>query len=360
MPGRVSFMFPQQPTDPDAIVPFGRLVQETGAARLWLGQSLRIESHPAIAYLAGTGCRISVGMAVGLMVLRHPYDAALQARSLAALMREPVAIGYGAAYPSFVRGVRGEPYARPAAAVGEFVDIARRLANNQAVSHDGEMFSVHTRLPPMSTAAVEIGAGVLRPGMARTAGRTCDLAMTWLTPLNYLTDVIMPAVAEGARGVQRPPRIVCVVHAGVRRPGRNPMLLAQYGSISHLQAPHYTDMLRKAGLDVDASDPVSGARELVQAGVYLYGSPEHIAREIGRYHAVGVDEVVINPSSVSNMYGLRAAAEDLTEVFAALREQGRLATPEGTGGGAPDPAAGAAAVGTTAVGAAAVGAGLPR
>lgn len=322
-PGRVSFMFPQQPTEPDAIVPFGHLAIEVGASRLWLGQSLRIESHPALAYLAGTGCRLSVGMAVGLVVLRHPYDAALQARSLAQLMGHPVAIGYGAAYPSFVQGVRGRPYEKPAAVVGEFIDIARRLANNEAVAHGGGEFAVHTKLPPMTTPRVEIGAGVLRPGMARVAGRCGDLAMTWLTPLNYIRDVVMPAVVEGARGVQRPPRIVSVVHAAVARPGRSPMLLAQHGSITHLQAEHYTDMLRRAGLDVDASDPVSGARELVQEGVYVYGDPAHIAREIGRYHGIGVDEVVLNPTSVSNMYGLEAAMEDLRDIYAALAKGGQ-------------------------------------
>lgn len=279
------------------------------------------------------------------MVLRHPYDAALQARSLARLMDRPVAIGYGAAYPSYVRSVRGKPYARPAAAVGEFVDIARRLANNQAVSHDGELFSVHTRLPPMQTPKVEIGAGVLREGMARVAGRTSDLAMTWLTPPNYIQQVVMPALAQGARGVQAPPRVVSVVHAGVERPGRNPNLLAQHGSISHLQAGHYTDMLRRAGLDVDASDPVSGARELVQAGVYLYGDPAHIAEQIAVYHAIGVDEVVINPTSVSNMYGLQAAIDDLTEIFAAVAARRPHDGQEGATGAATAPVADVAAAG---------------
>ncbi|WP_406299699.1 LLM class flavin-dependent oxidoreductase [Embleya sp. NBC_00888] len=344
MAHRVSFMFPQQPTDPDAIVPFGRLVQDIGAERLWLGQSLRIESHPALAYLAGTGCRISVGMAVALMVLRHPYDAALQARSLARLMGKPVAIGYGAAYPAYVRSVQGEAYTKPAAAVGEFVDVARRLANNEAVAHDGDLFSVHTRLPPMDTPKVEMGTGVLRPAMARVAGRTSDLAMTWLTPVNYIRDVVMPAVARGAEGVQAPPRIVSVVHAGVERPGRNPNLLAQHGSISHLQADHYTDMLRQAGLDVHASDPVSGARELVQAGVYVYGDAAHIAAEIAKYHAIGVDEVVVNPTSVSNMYGLRAAIDDLTDIFAALDTLDSSPRQEGDRDAQPQSVAVAAAV----------------
>jgi alkanesulfonate monooxygenase SsuD/methylene tetrahydromethanopterin reductase-like flavin-dependent oxidoreductase (luciferase family) len=316
---RVSFMFPQQPTDPDAVLPFGRLAMEVGATRLWFGQSLRIESHPALAYMAGAGYKISVGMGVGLMVLRHPYDAALQARSLAALLGQEVAIGYGAAYPAYVREVQGAPYAKPASAVGEYVDIARRLANGQAVAHDGELFSVHTRLPPMDTPRVLMGAGVLRPAMARIAGGTCDLAMTWLTPLNYIEEVVKPSLAQGADGVQPVPRIVAIVHGAIERPGRNPNLLAQHGSIAHLQAAHYTDMLRRAGLDVDASDPVSGARELVQAGIYLYGDAAHLAAEIERYFAIGVDEVVINPASVRNMYGNEAVLEDLTELYAAIR-----------------------------------------
>ncbi|WP_446664893.1 LLM class flavin-dependent oxidoreductase [Flexivirga sp. B27] len=323
---KLSFMFPQQPSDPDAVVPYGQLTQEIGAARLWFGQSLRIESHPALAYLAGTGCHISVGMAVGLMVLRHPYDAALQARSLARVMRQPVAIGYGAAYPSFVRSVRGAPYEKPARAVGEFIDIARRLARGEAVDFHGDMFDVHTQLPPMDTPTVEIGAGVLRETMARVTGRRGDLAMTWLTPTSYIEDVIMPALQRGAeRGNQPRPRVVSVVHAGVERPGRNGMLLAQHGSITHLSAPHYTDMLRRAGLDVDASDPVAGARELVQEGIYLYGSPEYIADGIASYHEAGVDEVVINPTSVTNMYGSEQTMEDLRDIFAAVRSRARVA-----------------------------------
>ena len=318
---QVSFMLPHQLADPDSMLPFGRLAQEIGAARLWLGQSLGIESHPAAAYLAGAGCKISIGLAVGLTVLRHPYDAALQARSLARLLGQPVAIGYGAAYPAYVRSVQGRPYDRPAAAVGEYIDIARRLANNHAVTHDGDLFTVHAQLPPMPAPKVEIGAGVLRRVMARIAGRCGDLAITWLAPLNYLQDVIIPAVAAGARGVQNPPRVIAVVQAGVARPGRNPDLLAQYGSISHLQAPHYIAMLRAAGLDVVASDPASGARQLVQAGIYLYGDAEHIAAEIAKYHAIGVDEVVLNPAAVSARYGRSAAQDDLREIFAALGER---------------------------------------
>jgi alkanesulfonate monooxygenase SsuD/methylene tetrahydromethanopterin reductase-like flavin-dependent oxidoreductase (luciferase family) len=315
---RVSFMFPQQPTDPDAVLPFADLAIEVGAERLWFGQSLRIESHPAVAYMAGAGRRLSVGMAVGLTVLRHPYDAALQARSLAQLLRNPVAIGYGAAYPSYVEGVQGRSYARPATYVAEYIDIARRLARNEQVSFDTDQFSVHTALPPMSTPRVEFGAGVLRPTMARLTGQHGDLAMTWLTPVNYIRDVVIPFLALGAAGVQPVPRVVAVVHAAVARPGRSALLLAQHGSISHLQAPHYTDMLRRAGLDVDPGDPVSGAREIVQAGIYLYGDPDSIAQRISEYHAIGVDEVVINPSSISNMHGMDAAMQDLREIFAAV------------------------------------------
>lgn len=323
---KLSFMFPQQPSDPDAILAWGRLCQDIGSHRMWLGQSLRIESHTAIAYLAGSGCHISVGMAVGLTPLRHPYDAALQARGLAAVLRRPVAIGYGAAFPSFVSSVHGAPYAKPARTVGEYIEIARKLARGESVSFDGEVFTVHARLPEMATAEVEIGAGVLRSGMARMAGRFGDFAVTWLTPRSYLTGTVMPALAQGAAGVQQTPRVISVIHAAVERPGRSPYLLAQHGSITHLQAAHYTDMLRRAGLDVHPTDPISGAREIVQHGIYVYGSPEHIAQEFARYHAIGVDEIIINPCSVSNMYGYDAAMEDLRDIFAAFAAQNEPTT----------------------------------
>ncbi|MGC4808914.1 LLM class flavin-dependent oxidoreductase [Micromonospora sp. DT228] len=316
----VSVLFPQQPTDVKELLPFGRLVQQSSARRLWMGQSLRIESHPAFAYLAGTGCQIPVGLSVGLMALRHPFDAALQARSLAALMDNPVTIGYGAADPNFVRGLYGAPYEAPAAAVEEYVTVARGLLTGEQIVHQGRLFTVDQFLPPMSHPPVEIGAGVLRPAMARAAGRSADAAITWLTPTGYLRDTLNPMIATAAATAGRAaPRVVTVVHVAVDRPGRSPMLLAQHGCGNHLRAPHYTDMLRKAGLDVHASDPIAGARELVEENVYVYGSVSEVGAAIRAHFDAGVDEVILNSTAVSNLHGTDAALADLSDILTDFR-----------------------------------------
>lgn len=311
----VSVLFPQQPVDVREMVPFARLVKESTARRLWMGQSLCVESHPAFAYLAGAGYDIPVGIGVALIALRHPFDAALQARALAALTGQPAVIGYGAAEPNFVTSLHGAPYSKPAPTVEEYITIVRSLLAGDKVRHSGRVYNVNQTLPPMEHPPVEVGAGVLRPAMARAAGRSADAAITWLTPPSYLDNTIRPALAEGAKERERGPRLIAVVHVAVDRPGRSAMLLAQHGAINHLRAPHYTDMLRKAGLDVDASDPIAGARELVDEGVYVYGKPGDVVAEVGRYVDAGVDEVVLNPTAVANVHGIDAALDDVHDIL---------------------------------------------
>jgi len=125
----------------------------------------------------------------------------------------------------------------------------------------------------------------------------------------------MPAFATAALNRTTGPRVVAMVQAAVDRAGRNPMLLAQHGAGNHLRAAHYTDMLRRAGLDVHASDPIAGARELVEEGVYVYGKPGDIAAELRRYYEAGIDEVILNTTAVSLLYGTDAALADLREIL---------------------------------------------
>ncbi|MGW7585353.1 LLM class flavin-dependent oxidoreductase [Kitasatospora sp. NPDC054768] len=319
---KVSVLYPVQVQDPRDVLPLAELVREGVAARLWLGQSVALESHHVLAYLAGAGCRIPVGLSVALTALRHPYDAAVQARTLGVLTGHPPVVGYGAGEPGFVAALHGAPYARPAAAVAEYLDVLRRLLHEGRLDHhSGPLFPMRgVVLPRMSapagTTPPEVGAGVLRPGMARAAGSVADTAITWLTPPDYVRDVLAPALEKGARDAGRErPRIVTVVHAVLDRPGRSAMVLAQRGTRVHLCAPHYVDMLRRAGLDLDVSDPVSSARELVEEGVFLFGGLREIRAGIERHFEAGIDEVVINPVAVAESYGVPAAVADLREIL---------------------------------------------
>ncbi|MFD0480770.1 LLM class flavin-dependent oxidoreductase [Nonomuraea thailandensis] len=111
---RSSVIVPHQPGKIGEVVPYADLVKRGLAARLWLGQSLRLETHAVIAYLAGAGYRIPVGTSVALMALRNPAEAAAQARSLAVLTGHRLVAGFGASYPALVAQLTGAaPRARP-------------------------------------------------------------------------------------------------------------------------------------------------------------------------------------------------------------------------------------------------------
>lgn len=316
---RASIIFPAMTNDPQDLVPFARLVDEGRAQRLWQGQSLTLETHQLFAYLAGTGLRVPVGTSVVLMPMRHPLEAAVQARSLAQLTGHGTVLGLGPGTPDFVEGLHGEPYPSPREACVDYLAEVRRLlpAGDRGAGGVGPPDAV--TLPGMPHPGVELGLGVLRPVLARAAGRVADAAISWMTPPDYVADVLLRALAEGAAEAGRAvPRLVTVVHAALARPGRNPYRLAYAGASRHLAAPHYTDMLRRAGLRVHPAQPNLGARALVDSGTFLYGSPAEVARGLAEYDRAGVDEVVLNLCGVGTEHGWPAAAQDLREILTAF------------------------------------------
>ncbi|QAY62562.1 5,10-methylene tetrahydromethanopterin reductase [Xylanimonas allomyrinae] len=304
----ISLLCPHQPSDAAMVRQYARVVREGDYARLWTGQSFMLESHMALATLGGTEDAVPVGIGTALAPLRTPYDAALQARSLALALDRPVSVAYGAADPDFVRAVRGEPLRRPASFVSAYARTVRSLLDGELVT--SEEPGTETRaaqLPDVPRPVVEVGTGVLRPSMAAKSANA-DFVVTWLTPRNYVRDVLLPRLTrpDGGR-----PRVVTNVHIGLERPGRNANFLAQTGCFRHLGRPHYVDMLQRAGLDVHPSDIVSSARELVRKDVFVYGDVESIAEHLADIGRCGVDEIVLNLTAVAFVHGDAAAIDDL-------------------------------------------------
>ncbi|KAF5995827.1 MULTISPECIES: LLM class flavin-dependent oxidoreductase [Streptomyces] len=318
-PHTTSVVYPLQASHVAHVVPFARLLQQRGRGRLWLGQSLGIETHHVFAALAGSGLQIPFGSSVALSPLRHPYDAAVQARSVAQLSGLPYVAGIGPGSTDFQRSVRSGPLPKPVTAAREYLTTMRALVDGQVVHADTDEYSTHTSLPTMSSPPVEYGLGVLRPAMARAAGQVADVAITWLTPPAYVRDVLLPAMRDGAAETGRPvPRVATVVHAAVARPGRDMVDTAFAAARAHLSAPHYTDMLRQAGIPAEASHPRKGAELLVESGTFVSGTPQEIAAGLDVYRAHGVGEVILNLCGVLNAHGLGAAITDLTDILTAV------------------------------------------
>lgn len=315
---RISIMLPFIPRRFSSTHKFAALVSEGIAARLWQGQSLIAEPHHVAVDLAAAGIKIPIGIGVSLMPLRHPFEAALQARSAALALGADVIAGFGPAGRSFQQSLLGQPYASPLTATTEYARIVRGLLDGDVVDIEGEYFTMRGALPLAGTARVAVGLGVLRAGMARVAGATADAAITWLTPPAYLSDTIVPALDAGADGQRARPRLVSMVPIAVARQGISGPAVALSSNRPHLTLGHYQAMLRKAGMPVSANATEDDAAHLIDGGSFLYGDVEDIAAGIAGYAAVGVDELVLNVTGVMNTSGPQAALDDLRRVAEAV------------------------------------------
>ncbi|KAB8197145.1 LLM class flavin-dependent oxidoreductase [Nonomuraea phyllanthi] len=315
---RLSLMFPAQPGGLDELMDFAGCAREVSARRLWMGQSIRLDTYQAMAGLAGRMPGLPLGTGVTLTPLMHPYMAAMAARSVSALSQASFVAGFGPGAKEFQNSVLDRPFERPLKAVEEYVTLVRRLLDGEVVNHSGEHYTMRSVLIPVQAPVVEVGVGVLRPGMAKVAGRAADVAITWLAPPWYISDHLNPAFELGAKEADRePPRVAAVVHAAVKRRGRNLRRIVQAVVGSHLSAAHYTDMLRKAGLSVDPANPRQGAQELIDSGVFATGTPDEIAVAIERYVECGVDEVILNVGGVYLVEGQAAAEREIREIMEA-------------------------------------------
>ncbi|MEV2255686.1 LLM class flavin-dependent oxidoreductase [Streptomyces sp. NPDC050147] len=315
----LSVFHPAPPHSLEAMTAFGTFARRRGVRRLWIGQSLHVESQLALAGLAARLPGLPLGTAVALAPLRHPYQAAVEARSLGVMSGVPYVAGYGPGALDLQQRLLAAPYDHPLRAMGDYVSVMRRLLDGEAVEHRGEYHTTRYELPSMPGAPkVEVGLGVLRPGMARTAGQVADVAITWLAPYRYIGQTLMPALQRGAteKGRQAP-RIASVVHAAVRKPGRRVAEAALAAVGPHLRSLHYSDMLRRAGVAVDPADPERGAAALVDSDAFVSGTPDEIADQLRRYREHGVDEIIVNVSGVLLTEGARAALSDLDAIIGA-------------------------------------------
>ncbi|MFE9703329.1 LLM class flavin-dependent oxidoreductase [Streptomyces sp. NPDC005930] len=316
----ISVMYPAMPATLGDVLPYARVAENTSGRRLWLGQSFTIETHTVFAALTGMGIDVGFGTAVTLMPLRHPMTAAVNARSIAALSGHTYISGLGPGGRELQRRVNGRPYDKPVTAARHYIRMMRTLLDGSMATDDGPWQTEGIEIAKLDTPAVEIGLGVLRLPMARLAGEAADWAITWLTPLSFLRERLVPAMEEAARAAGRPtrPRVASVVHCALDRPGRNLQQISLKAVGPHLIAPHYTDMLNQAGIPVDRSDPAAGAQLLIDHNLFATGTADDIAGTIAAYHQAGIDDVIVNVCGLHMHEGPGAAIRDLTAITTAF------------------------------------------
>ncbi|MFG1694333.1 TIGR03564 family F420-dependent LLM class oxidoreductase [Nonomuraea sp. NPDC049309] len=270
-------------SDLDTLLEQVRTAREAGFDSAFFNQFASLDAI-SVAALAG---RLNPGMEVGTAVAhiyaRHPYALAEQALAANAISGGTFTLGIGPSHKHMVEDLYGVPYERPAAHVRDYLTALRPLLRGEPVDHRGETLSVKGRLTPPGAVAPPVLLSALGPVMLRIAGELADGTMTTWTGAPFIADYIAPRITAAAEAAGRPaPRIVtsvmvCVTSDPDRVRGE---LQAQMGFTGDFAA--YRAVLDRQGL--------SGVHELLVAG-----DESAVEKEIARFEAAGVTDLVISP-----------------------------------------------------------------
>ena len=144
---------------------------------------------------------------------RHPITLAAQAIAINDLAPGRLRLGVGPSHKPIIEGAYGLPMGKPLAHLREYVTILRALLWEGAVDFSGDYFTVKTALPAgVPAPQIPVPISALRPNAFRLAGEIADGAISWVTPIDYLTRTALPQLQAGAEamGRERPPLIAHV------------------------------------------------------------------------------------------------------------------------------------------------------
>src|ERR671912_1511516 len=163
-------------------------------------------ADPVTVYAAAAAAtdRIRLGTAVTPTYPRHPITLAAQAIAIDDLAPGRLRLGVGPSHKPIIEGAYGLPMGKPLAHLREYVTILRALLWEGAVDFSGDYFTVKMALPAGSPAPqIPVPISALRPNAFRLAGEIADGAISWVTPIDYLTQTALPELQAGAEAMGR-------------------------------------------------------------------------------------------------------------------------------------------------------------
>ncbi|HST25600.1 MAG TPA: LLM class flavin-dependent oxidoreductase [Gaiellaceae bacterium] len=293
---------------------YGVRAEERGFRAAWFPEITFGDAFGPATAVATKTSRLELGTGVVGIWSRSAVTMALQAATLNELSDGRLLLGVGLQARGYVEGWHGQTYERPVRAMREYVTILRRILSGEAVTFEGEIFSVRgfqlQMQPPERPARIYMAA--IGPQMTRLAGEIADGILGYCYSAAYLRDVVLPNLRAGAEKAGRSldgfdvacgfPTIVTPDESGLEQVKGQVMMFATAGSSS----PEYATSFAAAGYDVapiqervDAGD-VDGALALVTDemadAMTIAGSPDHVRSRIEEYRDAGLTTIGLNPS----------------------------------------------------------------
>ena len=234
--------------------------------------------------------RIKLGTAVVPTFPRHPFAMVQSAMAVDALAPGRLRLGVGPSHQPFMEGMYGIPFERPLEFMREYLQVLRAALYDGKVVHQGKRFTLNAQFGPTK---VTLLASALRANAFHLCGELADGAISWMCPLNYLRDVAVPALQEGARSANRKtPPLIGHVPVIVSENAEQVHALAREQFGMYARIPYYKAMITDAGF------PEVGRGELSEKFIdelVVHGSAERVKQRLRTLPAYGISELLATP-----------------------------------------------------------------
>jgi probable F420-dependent oxidoreductase len=259
------------------------LVDRCGYDSIWTGDHISFaipipDPLLMLAQAAVVSRRLTLGIAVYLLPLRHPAPVAKQTATLDHLTegRLIFGVGVGGEFPQEFE-VCGVPVNERGARLSEGIEVLRKLWSGEKVSHAGRFFrfeDVALQPPPRQPGGPPIWCGGRSEAALRRAGRQADGWIAYVvTPEMYAAALAKITTAADEAG--RTPQAYGTGH-----------LLFTRVDATYEQALEAATLTLSTRYNMDFREPAKRYAAL--------GNPAQVAEKIREFHEAGVREVAID------------------------------------------------------------------
>ena len=291
-----------------------RAADEAGVGSIWqtVGAT-RPDAATTYAAAAVQSTRVRLGTSIVPTYPRHPAALASQVLTLESLAPGRIRLGIGPSHRPTIEGQLGIPMGKPLSHLREYLTVLRALLWDGKVDVDGDFYQVHLAFqdgtPPPRT---EILTSTLSVSAYRLAGELADGALSWVSPVPYLVETALPALAEGAALANRPaPPLIAHVPVAVIADRAEALAATTRDFGMYGRLPFYANMFAAAGVPVSGDSTSAAAID----SLTVSGTPDEIANRLAEIQAEGIGEIYVSHVFVADEESERA---ELMRILAAL------------------------------------------
>jgi F420-dependent oxidoreductase-like protein len=265
--------------------------EQLGIRAAWLtAGGLTSDSVTVFAAAAVRTNRILLGTSIAQTWPRHPLLMAIQAATVAAFAPGRFRLGVGPSHGPQMEPTWGIPYDKPLAHLRDYLAVLVPALQRGEAHVESRRYRVHATLATAPGVPVLISA--LREKSFRLAGELTDGAITWVTPITFVQQRALPAIAEGARAAGRPtPPIVFHAPVCLTEHPEEAREAARQQLALYPRLPNYAAMFRAAGYEPEND----GWTNAMIDAVVIHGDEETVASRLRALFAAGVGEVIVHP-----------------------------------------------------------------